>query len=250
MRFCGSVNPKLRLKPNLTGWIQCNTVESTLPQISHPPPICFGLPEWKLKSLFFYLSAASWIHLIQLLRSSLELVWTSYISGPAEEALIRNIPLSSLATSLTMSLWREITEGFWSWGKQSQHMQTVNYSLIKHRTYRSAWFLNNWTNSSPGIVRLWMFSSVLRGWKIWVCWHLLKIFLKIHRSIYEQVKNWVCAKSQSQRLNDTEAQYPYNVCIYIARELCPMTSVFTTTLAVKIILLLCFTEREDKIYFR
>lgn len=71
----------------------------------------------RMKTKSLYLSTASWICLIQLLRSSLELVWTSYISGPADEALIRNIPLSSLATSLTMSLWREITEGFWSWGK-------------------------------------------------------------------------------------------------------------------------------------
>lgn len=86
----------------------------------------------KIKSLSIYLSTASWICLIQLLRSSLELVWTSYISGPVDEALIRNIPLSSLATSLTMSLWREIMEGFWSWGKQSQHTQIINNSLIKH----------------------------------------------------------------------------------------------------------------------
>lgn len=50
-----------------------------------------------------YLSTACWIRLIQLFRSSLELVWISYISGPADEALMRNMPLSSLATSLAMS---------------------------------------------------------------------------------------------------------------------------------------------------
>lgn len=61
-----------------------------------------------------YLSTACWIRLIQLFRSSLELVWISYISGPADEALIRNMPLSSLATSLAISFWSEITEGFWS----------------------------------------------------------------------------------------------------------------------------------------
>lgn len=109
----------------------------------------------KNRSLLLYLSTASWICLIQLLRSSLELVWTSYISGPADEALIRNIPLSSLATSLTMSLWREITEGFWSWGKQSQ--QIINYFPRKHHTFKRAWFSINWTNSNPGIVRLHIF---------------------------------------------------------------------------------------------
>lgn len=65
-----------------------------------------------------YLSTASWICLIQWLRSSLELVWISYISGPVEDALIKNIPLSSLATSLTISFWRAITAGFWSYAKE------------------------------------------------------------------------------------------------------------------------------------
>lgn len=50
-----------------------------------------------------YLSTACWMRLIQLFRSSLELVWISYISGPADDALIRNMPRSSLATSLAIS---------------------------------------------------------------------------------------------------------------------------------------------------
>lgn len=86
----------------------------------------------KSKNFFLYLSTASWICLIQLLRSSLELVWISYISGPADEALIRNIPLSSLATSLTMSLWREIMEGFWSWGKKVTAHENNKWLSQKH----------------------------------------------------------------------------------------------------------------------
>lgn len=72
---------------------------------------------WIMDRRKYYLSTACWIRLIQLFRSSLELVWISYISGPADEALIRNIPLSSLATSLAISFWREITDGFWSYVK-------------------------------------------------------------------------------------------------------------------------------------
>jgi len=52
--------------------------------------------------------------LIQAFLSSLVVAWTSYISGPTEEAEMRNIPLSSLATSRTMSFCRGITGGFWS----------------------------------------------------------------------------------------------------------------------------------------
>lgn len=52
--------------------------------------------------------------LIHVFRSSLDDVWTSYISGPAAEALIRNIPLSSFATSRTINFCSGITGGFWS----------------------------------------------------------------------------------------------------------------------------------------
>lgn len=62
-----------------------------------------------------HLSTACRMCLIHAFLSSLVLVWTSYISGPTEEAEIRNIPRSSLATSLTMSFCRGITGGFWSW---------------------------------------------------------------------------------------------------------------------------------------
>lgn len=61
-----------------------------------------------------HLSTACRMCLIHAFLSSLVVVWTSYISGPTEEAEIRNIPLSSLATSLTMSFCRGITGGFWS----------------------------------------------------------------------------------------------------------------------------------------
>lgn len=60
-------------------------------------------------------------------------------------------------------------------------------------------------------------------------------------------------KSISQRLNDTEAQYSYNVYIYTVWEPLSMTfhrCMFTTTFALKIILRFCFTELEVRIYFR
>lgn len=61
-----------------------------------------------------HLSTASLISLIQAFRSSLLDVCTSYISGPAADALIRNMPFSSLATSRTISFCRAMTGGFWS----------------------------------------------------------------------------------------------------------------------------------------
>lgn len=107
-------------------------------------PLLLWTTSTKTKPLFPYLSTASWICLIQLLRSSLELVWTSYISGPADEALIRNIPLSSLATSLTMSFWREITEGFWSWRKQSKHMHNKLFSYKTSHSRKNMIFQFIW----------------------------------------------------------------------------------------------------------
>lgn len=50
-----------------------------------------------------------WMTFIQLLRSSREAAWTSYISGGA--ALIRNIPFSWLAISRTIRFCREMTAG-------------------------------------------------------------------------------------------------------------------------------------------
>lgn len=52
--------------------------------------------------------------LIQAFRSSFDDVWTSYISGPAADALIKNIPRSSFATSRTINFCRAMTGGFWS----------------------------------------------------------------------------------------------------------------------------------------
>lgn len=56
----------------------------------------------------------SWMICIQPLRSSLELAWTSTISGSLPPMLIRNKPFSSWATSRTISFFREITVDFWS----------------------------------------------------------------------------------------------------------------------------------------
>ncbi len=82
-----------------------------------------------------HLSTASLMSLIQALRSSLEAACTSYISGPAEDALIRNMPLSSLATSRTISFWREITGGFWSWeSKTTTNWTNTNY--YSRNTYK------------------------------------------------------------------------------------------------------------------
>ena len=50
-----------------------------------------------------------WMTRIQVLRSSRDAVWTSYISGGA--ALIRNIPFSWLAMSRTMRFCSDTTEG-------------------------------------------------------------------------------------------------------------------------------------------
>lgn len=52
---------------------------------------------------------ASWMSCIQVLRSSFELARTSIISGFSMPAVMRKRPRSSLATSLTISFWREIT---------------------------------------------------------------------------------------------------------------------------------------------
>lgn len=57
---------------------------------------------------------ASWMSCIQVLRSSLELARTSIISGFSMPAVMRKRPRSSLATSLTISFWREITVERWS----------------------------------------------------------------------------------------------------------------------------------------
>lgn len=69
--------------------------------------------------IYTHLSTASLMSLIQVFRSSLDDVWTSYISGPAADALIKNIPLSSFATSRTINFCRAMTGGFWSWRKSA-----------------------------------------------------------------------------------------------------------------------------------
>ena len=61
-----------------------------------------------------YLSTVCRMCAIHVFRSSLELVWISYISGSLEEAQMRNMAFSSWATSLTISFWREITDGLLS----------------------------------------------------------------------------------------------------------------------------------------
>lgn len=62
-----------------------------------------------------YLSTACLMFVIHVFLSSLEVVWILYISGSLEEAQIRNMAFSSWATSLTISFWREITDGLLSW---------------------------------------------------------------------------------------------------------------------------------------
>lgn len=57
---------------------------------------------------------ASWMSCIQVLRSSFELARTSIISGFSMPAVMRKRPRSSLATSLTISFWREMTVERWS----------------------------------------------------------------------------------------------------------------------------------------
>lgn len=84
---------KYEIKPNLREHIVLSVL--ALP----PPYLCHS-----------YLLTASRIRLIQALQSSLEDVCISYISGMLDEALIRNIALSSWAISLTISIWREITD--------------------------------------------------------------------------------------------------------------------------------------------
>lgn len=50
-----------------------------------------------------------------MLRSSFELARTSIISGFSMPAVMRKRPRSSLATSLTISFWREMTVERWSY---------------------------------------------------------------------------------------------------------------------------------------
>lgn len=57
---------------------------------------------------------ASCMSCIHVLRSSLELARTSIISGFSIPAVMRKRPRSSLATSLTISFWREMTVERWS----------------------------------------------------------------------------------------------------------------------------------------
>lgn len=106
-----------------------------------------------------HLSTASLMSLIHVFRSSLDDVWTSYISGPAAEALIRNIPLSSFATSRTINFCSGITGGFWSfntfkaWRKKKQNKT----SIILTRCSVYYWFLY-WMRTTVANVYFWSFS--------------------------------------------------------------------------------------------
>lgn len=74
----------------------------------------------------FYLSTASRMKAIQVMRSSLEPVWISYISGRVElPTLMRNMALSSWATSLTIRPWSEMTDGLLSCRDQQRGVNTV-----------------------------------------------------------------------------------------------------------------------------
>lgn len=61
------------------------------------------------KAIHTHTRTLCWITRIQVLRSSRDAVWTSYISGGA--ALIRNIPFSWLAMSRTIRFCSDTTEG-------------------------------------------------------------------------------------------------------------------------------------------
>src|SRR4029434_1851141 len=76
---------------------------------------------------------ASWRSRIQLLRSSLERAWTSTISGLSVPAVMRNRPRSSLATSRTISLCREITVDRWSCRAHGWEGRTGVVSVVRER---------------------------------------------------------------------------------------------------------------------
>lgn len=60
---------------------------------------------------------AVWMSCIQVLRSSLELARISINSGFSVPPVMRKKPHSLLATSLTISFWREMTVESWSFGE-------------------------------------------------------------------------------------------------------------------------------------
>lgn len=81
---------------------------------------------------------------IQVFRSSLELVWILYISGSLEEAQMRNMAFSSWATSLTISFWREMTDGLLSWddNKKKRRRKTK-------KKKKSIYFHSSFTSNDP-----------------------------------------------------------------------------------------------------
>lgn len=85
-----------------------------------------------------HLSTASRMSLIQAFLSSLDDVWTSYISGPAAEALIKNMPLSSFATSRTISFCRAMTGGFWSCKKAKDQRKNKRHDTRRSTTKTDA----------------------------------------------------------------------------------------------------------------
>lgn len=75
------------------------------------------------------------------MHSSLERVWISYISGMLVlHSEIRYMALSSWATSLTMSLWREITGGLFSC---IRHQNTGDISVEIVIAYRP-WIMTSY----------------------------------------------------------------------------------------------------------
>lgn len=78
----------------------------------HPPKIIVSVPPSApppAPGADTHRLTVCWMTFIQLLRSSREAAWTSYISGGA--ALMRNIPFSWLAISRTMRFCSEMTAG-------------------------------------------------------------------------------------------------------------------------------------------
>lgn len=105
---------------------------------------------------YTYLSTASLMSLIQVFRSSLDDVWTSYISGPAADALIKNIPLSSFATSRTISFCRAMTGGFWSWRTlKVQRISSLQDKIEKVIECRTETETRQTAVLEPGYVCLW-----------------------------------------------------------------------------------------------
>lgn len=97
-----------------------------------------------------YLSTACRIWVIQVFLSSLEVVWISYISGSLEDAQIRNMALSACATSLTISFWREMTDGLLSYGGKHKTQEWIrlqwSFTSISSKVFTMVTTEKNATN--------------------------------------------------------------------------------------------------------